>query len=206
MLLVSSTALRNQVANREFSNNLLTSSESLIAGEQSRSEMPIEEKQRTHALTHLPYAPWCDSCVSHRVRANLHLRDNLFRDGGTATVSFDFCHTKAGEDGRQVRDVDAVCAVVVIDSATGFLAAIPVSKKSQFDMMVRELLSFVQISIRARQSLGLATKASSPPAYSRGNLLCENAVQRIEDLACSSMRNLQKKLGVTLPSTHGIWT
>lgn len=95
-------------------------------------------------LTHLPFASWCESCVSRRARANPHYRDNSARDCGTPTVSFDFCYTKAGEDGQQVRDVDAVCALVAIDSATGFGTAIPVSKKSQFDMMVRELLSFVQ--------------------------------------------------------------
>lgn len=72
--------------------------------EQSRPEMPSEKEQRAHALTRLPYAPWCDLCVSHRARANPHrLRDNSSRDGDAPMVSFDFCYTKAGEDGRQVR-------------------------------------------------------------------------------------------------------
>lgn len=155
--------------------------------------MPSEEEQRRHALTHLPFKDWCESCVSHRSRANPHKRDDSLKDSGTPTVSFDFCYAKAGEDGRQVRDVDAVCALIAVDSAAGFLAAIPVSKKSEFEMMVRELLSFVQtlghakvvlrcdnepslkqlqlMTVRARQALGLPTRSFSHAAYNHGNSL-----------------------------------
>ena len=35
---------------------------------------PGEEEQLRHALTHLPYAPWCCVCVGARAPDELHLR------------------------------------------------------------------------------------------------------------------------------------
>ena len=93
-----------------------------------------------------------------------------------------------------------------MDSQTNFTGCIPIQAKSQFDLMVREILQFTQSlghsecvylcnnepsirqvqqrAIRARLALGLATRGKTPAAYSHGN---ENTVQRVRSLAGSLM-------------------
>ena len=82
--------------------------------------------------------------------------------------------------------------------------------------MVRELLQFTQtlghaectylcdnepaarqlqrMAVRARLALGLPTKDKNPAAYSHGNSLCENTIQRVRDLAGALMHRVQDKL------------
>ena len=94
--------------------------------------------------------------------------------------------------------------------------------------MVRELLQFTQVlghgecvylcdsepaarqlqklAVRARQALGLPTRDKNPAAYSHGNSLCENTIQRIRDLAGTLMHRLQDKLSTELSTDNGLWS
>ena len=98
------------------------------------------------------------------------------------------------------KKTDTVIALVMVDSVTNYVGCVPVRAKSQTDLMVRELLQFTQtlghaectylcdnepaarqlqrMAVRARLALGLPTKDKNPAAYSHGNSLCENTIQR----------------------------
>ena len=195
---------------------------------QRLAKVPDEMEQMKHRLAHLPFQPWCEACTAHRSKQDHHMRSGTSRDSGIATISFDLCYTKAGDQQQQARDLDAVCALVMIDSNTGFMGCVPVSGKGQFAMMVREIINFTQILghaeviyrcdneptlkqlqslvVKARQQMGLPTRKTAPVAYSHGNSLCENAIQRIRDLAGSLMHTVQQKLNTVISSEHGLWS
>ena len=195
---------------------------------QHLAEPPDEELQMRHNLTHLPFADWCPSCIAHRSRPDRQERTGAVKDSGTPTVSFDFAYTKAvGPDGI-ARNTETVIALVMVDSVTNYVGCVPVKSKSQTDVMVRELLQFTQVlgqgecvylcdnepaarqlqklAVRARQALGLPTRDKNPAAYSHGNSLCENTIQRVRDLAGTLMHRLQDKLSTELSTDSGLWS
>ena len=55
---------------------------------------PSEAEIQEHNLTHLPYAPWCSSCVCFRAGADKQMKTDGARRAGIATVSFDFATQK----------------------------------------------------------------------------------------------------------------
>ena len=95
-------------------------------------------------------------------------------------------------------------ALVVVDAAN-YLHRIPLQSKTQYDLMVKEILSFTQtlghtevvymcdsepnikqfqrMVVQARLASGLPTRSSTPGAYAHGNALCDNSVGRVRDLA-----------------------
>ena len=111
---------------------------------QKLAEPPDEKTQQLHNSTHLPYQEWCPHCVAFRARPDRHQRDGSVKDSGIPTVSFDFAYTKAVEPGGQAQETSAVIALVLVDSSTNFTGCVPISKKNDFDVMVREILQFSQ--------------------------------------------------------------
>ena len=59
-----------------------------IPESQPLQEPPSEELQARHNLTHVPYEPWCASCIAHRARADRHPHDHSSKDGSVPTISF----------------------------------------------------------------------------------------------------------------------
>ena len=55
---------------------------------------------------------------------------------------FDFAYTKAVAPGGNVQETEQVIALVLVDSMTNFTGCVPISKKNDFDLMVREILQF----------------------------------------------------------------
>ena len=159
---------------------------------QTLAVLPDQQTQDRHALTHVPFEPWCESCVAFRARMDPHKRDDSTYASGTPTVSFDFCHTKSVPAGHKPQDIKSLCCLVMVCSQTGYMHVTPVRHKNQFDLMVRELLAFSQLlghtdltymcdnepsikqllrmTVNARLAMGLPTRATTPPAYDHGQL------------------------------------
>ena len=68
--------------------------------------VPSQEVQDLHALSHVPYQPWCEACLKHRGRPDRHMRTGASRIGGVPVISLDFAYTKAGEVEREPQRVD----------------------------------------------------------------------------------------------------
>ena len=152
------------------------------------AEPPDGATQARHRLTHVPYEPWCQSCVAHRARADAHHRDGMASEGDCPVISFDFFYTKAGES---VKDEETLVAMVMIDNKTGYLGVVPLSSKAQFDLLTKELIAFTsflgyssiqlrcdneptivqvaKLTVQARQQMGLETRFETPAAYTHGN-------------------------------------
>ena len=62
--------------------------------------VPSKQVQDLHALTHVPYQPWCEVCLKYRGRPDRHLRTGASHTGGIPIISLDFAYTKAGEVDR----------------------------------------------------------------------------------------------------------
>ena len=187
---------------------------------------PSEEEQQLHNLSHLPYAPWCASCVCFRARADKQQRSDGARRAGVATISFDFCYTKSVPESMDEKQVDTMVGLVMCDSATGYLHAVPLRSKNQWSLMTRELLGFAgslghselvfmcdneptllqlqRMVVNARLSMGLPTRKTNPAPYSHGNSLVENAVGRIRPLAGTLVHFLSDQVGVEF-STNSPW-
>ena len=85
---------------------------------------PSKEGQQLHNLSHLPYAPWCASCVCFRARADKQQRSDGARRASVVE-----------------KDVDTMTCLVMFDSTTGYLHA-PLRSRS---LMIRELLGFAGV-------------------------------------------------------------
>ena len=195
---------------------------------QKLAEPPDEKSQQLHMLTHLPFQEWCAHCVAHRSRPDRHKRDGQVKESGVPTVSFDFAYTKAVAPGGNAQDTDQVIALVLVDSMTNYTGCVPISKKNDFDLMVREILQFTQVlghsectylcdnepsilqvqkrAVQARQMMGLVTHSKTPAAYDHGNSLCENTVNRVRGLAGTLMHSVQERLSIKLNTDHGLWS
>ena len=195
---------------------------------QRLAEPPDEKTQQLHNLTHLPYQEWWPHCVTFRARPDRHQRDGSVKDSGIPTVSFDFAYTKAVEPGGQAQQTSTVIALILVDSSTNFTGCVPISKKNDFDVMVREIIQFSQIlghgecnflcdnepsimqvqkkAVQARRAMGLMTHSKTPAAYTHGNSLCENTVNRVRGLAGALMNHVEAKLSIKLNTNHGLWS
>jgi len=144
------------------------------------------------------------------------------------TIPFDFAYTKAVPESKDAKEVDSMISLVMVDSSTGYVHAAPLRSKNQRDLMVRELLGFAglvghaelvfmcdneptlrqlqRMAVNARLSLGLATRATTPPPYSHGNSLVENAIGRIRPLAGMLMHYLSEQVGVEFSSNSPWWS
>ena len=54
--------------------------------EQLGIKVPSQEEQDRHCLTHVPYQPWCASCLKHRGRPDRHLRTGASRLSGIPII------------------------------------------------------------------------------------------------------------------------
>ena len=189
---------------------------------------PDQADQDRHNLTHMPYQAWCPACVSFRARADAHRNTGVARSVSTPTISFDFCYVKSVPEGSDPKEITAITSLIMTDSMTGYSHTTPVRSKNQYQLMVQEILTFCQLmghttvtlrcdnepvlvqvlrmTVHARLSMGLPTRASTPMAYSHSNSLVENVVGRARALAGSLMFALSEKVGVTFSSNSAWWS
>ena len=147
--------------------------------------------------------------MAYCARSDKHERSGASQRSSVPSISFDFCYTKCVPEKGDSKEIDSITALLMVDSASGYIQAVPVRNKNQWQLMVHELLSFAglmghaegtfrcdneptllqlqRMVINARLAMGLVTHKGSPPPYSKSNGLVENAVGRIRPLAESLM-------------------
>ena len=100
---------------------------------------PTPEQRREHAVTHLPYEPWCKYCVAHKARSDKHHKaTGLSR--GTSGISMDFSFT-----GRDEGSAEKLTVLNLCDRDTKLVDAIPVTNKggvASVNYMVAEICRF----------------------------------------------------------------
>ncbi|CAE7616396.1 GIP [Symbiodinium natans] len=109
--------------------------------EQAPVSEPTPEEVRRHALSHIPFMPWCEHCIKFQARADRHVqaRPDV---RACSTCSFDFAFTER-ETGRPG---DKLICLILKDSHTGATCAIPTPAKGgtvAFKFMVAEVCKFL---------------------------------------------------------------
>ena len=96
---------------------------------------PSQEEIEQHELTHVPYQPWCTSCVMARGRQDRCLVDERRKkDREIPTISMDFCYTGYGQGSS---------GVPVHDSTTSCVHATPVDRKGSLPFFCGEVIRFI---------------------------------------------------------------
>ena len=186
-----------------------------------------------HCLTHLPYAPWCESCVKAKGRPDAHFRDGEhFTRREFPCISFDLCFTGKADDStlESVMEADPkvklVC-LVMTDSSSGAVQASPMYNKAGIKMMAKEICRFVQwlgyntLTLRCDQEptmlrvehhaqqallrLGYKVTVDNPKIRDHAsNGLVESAVHRLRQMATVLQCRIEEKTGVNIPMTHAV--
>ena len=106
-------------------------------------KLPTKHEQEIHALTHIPFADWCQSCVATRSREDVRKEDDRSdkKDRGKNLISFDFVFSfTEGEDEERQWGT----ALYVADSETKAVLCIPVVAKGSASLkqVTEELMRF----------------------------------------------------------------
>ena len=147
------------------------------------AKLPSEAEQAKHRLTHVPFANWCASCISHRSRPDRHESTGISHGWTVPTVSFDYYTKVDGQDVTDQETPDSVLSLIIVDSHTGFIAYVPLQAKSQLDHMNRELIQFIQ-------RLG----------YSEVILRCDNEPPILQLQRLATKTRQSRGLKTTIPS------
>ena len=103
--------------------------------------VPCAEDRARHALTHEPYAPWCETCVRFRGRQDGHPTEVVHGAGDRSVLSFDFgyCSRESGDDAK-----DRLTVLFVHDRHTKAVHAVPAAQKggSSLSYLVTEAARF----------------------------------------------------------------
>eukprot|EP00435_Cladocopium_sp_Y103_P038070 s2855_g10.t1 len=158
----------------------------------------------------------------------MHERTGASQRSSVPSISFDFRYTKCVPEKGESKDINSITALLMIDSASGYIQAVPLRNKNQYNLMVHELLSFAglmghseltfrcgnkptllqlqRMAINARLAMGLVTHKGSPPPYSKSKGLVKNAVGRIRPLAGSLMHFMGERVGVEFDTNSPWWS
>ena len=112
-----------------------------VEGEQGqllvKPEMPEREVVERHALTHLPFTPWCEACVRGRAQEEQHRRRLEAVQSVTPVLAMDYCFM--GLEGEK----ESVATTLVIqDSVSGYAGAAVVPSKGPGAYNVASLDNF----------------------------------------------------------------
>ena len=122
-----------------------------------------------HALTHYPYADWCETCVMHKARQDAHVVQEHDRKQHSV-ISFDF-----GFASRT--DGDKLTVLFIHDQFTKLMGAIPTPQKGgkSLNYIVTEVVRFMMQTNHKEISLRCD---------------CEPAILAILDSVKKNCRNL----------------
>ena len=133
-----------------------------------------------------------------------------------------------GQGAVRIKEVKSTVWLVMTCSQTGTLGAVPLQSKGQLNLMAREVMTFVQnlghleiglygdneptirsllrIILNSRHAMGLRTRLYTTKVRdSAGNSLAENAIQRIQGLACTLMEQVKSQTGLPYNTNHALW-
>ena len=181
--------------------------------------VPCEEDRARHALTHEPYAPWCETCVRFRGRQDGHPTEAAHGAGDRSVLSFDFgyCSRESGDDAK-----DRLTVLFLHDRRTKAVHAIPAAQKggSSLSYLVTEAARFaiwlghrslrlrcdnepsvlaVQSGLlKALRNLGIdVSKDNSPIESHQSNGPVEQVVGSVRQHAAVLMHELEVACGAT---------
>lgn len=109
------------------------------ANPQPQPEVPSEQEVADHMLTHYPYRAWCEQCLQHKARQDVH-RSEDHVSSANSVISFDFGFCQRHADGS-----DKLTVLVCHDRQTKLVHAIPTMSKGgkYLQYLTTELTRFI---------------------------------------------------------------
>ncbi len=105
---------------------------------------PSEEEMRRHRLTHLPFAPWCEECVSGKAREDHHRQSNTQTVEHKVQMDY-FCLSKE----EAVEDESTLVTVLCMtDLASGWPLAVQLPSKSTETSQSKYVLQNIDLYFR----------------------------------------------------------
>ena len=100
--------------------------------------MPTDEQKMKHYLTHQPYAPWREFCISNRAREDVH--QSVTPSSAGSVVSFDFGYVSRLEDEK-----DKLTVLFAHDQHTKMMHSVPTQQKGGRSLvyLCTELVRFI---------------------------------------------------------------
>ena len=101
-------------------------------------QVPTDEQRMKHYLTHQPYAPWCEFCISNRAREDVH--QSVTPSSAGSVVSFDFGYVSRLEDEK-----DKLTVLFAHDQHTKMMHSVPTQQKGGRSLvyLCTELVRFI---------------------------------------------------------------
>ena len=180
-------------------------------------QVPTDEQKMKHYLTHQPYAPWREFCISNRAREDVH--QSVTPSSAGSVVSFDFGYVSRLEDEK-----DKLTVLFAHDQHTKMMHSVPTQQKGGRSLvylcteLVRFILhlghqavilrcddepSTVALANSTRKSLrsfGVSCKLEFVTVGNhQGNGAAEVTVQVIRQLGMCSLQRLEAGGGLDKP-------
>ena len=101
-------------------------------------QVPTDEQRMKRYLTHQPYAPWCEFCISNRAREDVH--QSVTPSSAGSVVSFDFGYVSRLEDEK-----DKLTVLFAHDQHTKMMHSVPTQQKGGRSLvyLCTELVRFI---------------------------------------------------------------
>ena len=188
---------------------------------------PTAQERLLHEATHLPFQPWCGHCVAMRSMPD-RAESLVDAPRDIPTISYDFCFTGFDEEGKMedcpAQDAEnrrALKCMIIHDTATGSVAAVPCESKGDNKYLGLELMRFIQslghttcelrcdaeqatlslqtAVVRARLRLGMRAIVRNPAvgAHSSSGYV-EKAVDCVRKLANTLLDMVREKTKLTI--------
>ena len=192
---------------------------------------PSEEEVQRHMLTHIPYAAWCEACVSGKGKPDRHERNETRVQGREIPVlSFDFGFTGKSLGDDQDEDESAKLTTLILhDSHSGSVGCIPLRGKNDSKHAVREMVKYLQylghgdiclmcdqepsalavqsLLQRTWQRMGFRVVVENSKVLDHGgNAWAEKSIDRIRTTAGVLIQQLEMNIGHEIPAKHPLFS
>ena len=196
-------------------------------------EEPSAQERAEHELAHLPYKPWCLTCLRGKARADPHTRvEWTARAARPPMVQFDFAYLKStGElcaPGPQAPQEAWATILVGVDENTRFPFALNVENKSESNIyMHKQCVQFINNTLRHKKVIihtdgepaikSLAryiqiarkdhdTILEVAPRYSSGSTgMAENMIKRVAGQARTLRMSVEQRYHITIGVDMVVW-
>ena len=195
------------------------------------ADRPAEDEVQRHMLTHIPYAAWCEACVSGKGKPDRHERNETRVQGREIPVlSFDFGFTGKSLGDDQDEDESAKLTTLILhDSHSGSVGCIPLRGKNDSKHAVREMVKYLQylghgdiclmcdqepsalavqsLLQRTWQRMGFRVVIENAKVLDHGgNAWAEKSIDRIRSTAGVLIQQLEMNIGHEIPAKHPLFS
>ena len=109
---------------------------------------PTEAQVESHRLTHLPFQPWCEECVSGKAKQDWHRRDQSSAREGTGVIQMEYFFLSPEKE-EEVEDESRLVTILCLtDTVTGWPLALQLPNKSTEVAQSRYCLQNVDLYLK----------------------------------------------------------